>query len=81
VLVTDGEGEEKKLAFEYFPAEPKPKAKGAGGEDDDDDGEDEESEGPALVEAAPRKALSAPREKKDRPKSGAVPSIPRRKEE
>jgi ATP-dependent Clp protease ATP-binding subunit ClpA len=78
VLVTGGEGEERKLAFEYFPAEPKPKAKDAGGEDDDDD-EDEET--PALVEAAPRKALSAPKEKKDRPRSGAVPSIPRRKEE
>ncbi len=74
-----GEGEDKKLAFEYFPAEPKPKAKGTGDEDDDDD-EDEETEGPALVEAAPRKALSAPKEKKERPKPGAVPSIPRRKD-
>jgi ATP-dependent Clp protease ATP-binding subunit ClpA len=73
-----GEGEDKKLAFEYFPAEPKPKARDAGDEDDDD--EDEETEGPALVEAAPRKALSAPKEKKERPKSGAVPSIPRRKD-
>jgi ATP-dependent Clp protease ATP-binding subunit ClpA len=72
-----GEGEDQKLAFEYFPAEPKPKAKDAGDEDDD---EDEESEGPALVEAAPRKALSAPKEKKERPKPGAVPSIPRRKD-
>ena len=35
---------------------------------------------PVLVEAAPRKALSAPKEKKERPKSGAVPSIPRRKD-
>jgi ATP-dependent Clp protease ATP-binding subunit ClpA len=78
VTVT-GEGDDRKLAFEYFPAEPKPKAKGTGDEDDDDD-EDEETEGPALVEAAPRKALSAPREKKERPKSGAVPSIPRRKD-
>jgi ATP-dependent Clp protease ATP-binding subunit ClpA len=72
-----GDGEEKKLGFEYFPAEPKPKAKGASDDDDDDD---EESEGPALVEAAPRKALSAPKEKKERPKPGAVPSIPRRKD-
>jgi ATP-dependent Clp protease ATP-binding subunit ClpA len=78
VTVADGEDGERKLAFEYFPAEPKAKAKGAGDEDDDD--EDEEAEGPALVEAAPRKALSAPKEKKDRPKSGAVPSIPRRKD-
>ena len=73
-----GEGDDKSLAFEYFPAEPKPKAKGTGDEDDDD--EDEETEGPALVEAAPRKALSAPKEKKERPKPGAVPSIPRRKD-
>jgi ATP-dependent Clp protease ATP-binding subunit ClpA len=73
-----GEGEDQKLAFEYFPAEPKPKTKGS--DDDDDDDEDEESEGPALVEAAPRKALSAPKEKKERPKPGAVPSIPRRKD-
>jgi ATP-dependent Clp protease ATP-binding subunit ClpA len=81
VLVVDGEEGEKKLGFEYFPAEPKPKAKDAGGDsDDDEDEEDEESEGPALVEAAPRKALSAPKEKKDRPKPGAVPSVPRRKD-
>jgi ATP-dependent Clp protease ATP-binding subunit ClpA len=79
VTVAEGDGGEKKLAFEYFPAEPKPKAKDVGGEDDDD--EDEESERPALVEAAPRKALSAPKEKKERPRPGAVPSIPRRKEE
>jgi ATP-dependent Clp protease ATP-binding subunit ClpA len=78
VLVAD-EGAEKKLAFEYFPAEPKPKAKDAGSDDDDDE-EDEESGSPALVEAAPRKALSAPKEKKDRPRPGAVPSIPRRKD-
>ena len=36
---------------------------------------------PALVDAAPRKALSAPKDKKDRPKTGAVPSVPRRKDE
>jgi ATP-dependent Clp protease ATP-binding subunit ClpA len=79
-VMVSGDGEDKNLAFEYFPAEPKPKAKGADSDDDDDDDEDEETEGPALVEAAPRKALSAPKEKKERPKSGAVPSIPRRKD-
>jgi ATP-dependent Clp protease ATP-binding subunit ClpA len=78
VAVADGEDGERKLAFEYFPAEPKPKAKSA---DSDDDDEDEEGDGPALVEAAPRKALSAPKEKKDRPpRAGAVPSVPRRKD-
>jgi ATP-dependent Clp protease ATP-binding subunit ClpA len=76
VTVIDGEDGEKELSFEYFPSEPKPKTRDTGDEDD----EDEESEGPALVEAAPRKALSAPKEKKERPKSGAVPSIPRRKD-
>jgi ATP-dependent Clp protease ATP-binding subunit ClpA len=78
VLVT-GEGDEKKLGFEYFPAEPKPKAKD--GADEDDDDEEGDTERPALVEATPRKALSAPKDKKDRPKPGAVPSVPRRKEE
>ena len=74
-----GDGEDKGLAFEYFPAEPKPKTKGADSDDDDD--EDEDSDAPALVEAAPRKALSAPKEKKERsPRPGAVPSVPRRKD-
>ncbi len=78
VFVT-GEGEEKKLDFEYFPAAPKPKAKE--GSEDDEDTDEEGEEGPALVEAAPRKALSAPKERKERPKPGAVPSVPRRKDE
>jgi ATP-dependent Clp protease ATP-binding subunit ClpA len=78
-VLAAGEGADKKLAFEYFPAEPKAKAKDKGDEDDEDD--DEDSEDAALVEAVPRKALSGPREKKERPKPGAVPSVPRRKEE
>jgi ATP-dependent Clp protease ATP-binding subunit ClpA len=79
VLVV-GEGEERKLTFEYIPAEPKPKK--AKGEEDDGDGEEEEDESPALVDAAPRKALPGPRDKKDRPKSsGTVPSVPRRKDD
>ena len=32
-----GDGEDKGLAFEYFPAEPKPKTKGADSDDDDDE--------------------------------------------
>ena len=81
VLVT-GEGAERKLGFEYIPAEPKPrKAKGENEEDDDGDGE-EEDEGAALVEASPRKALPGPRDKRERPKSsGTVPSVPRRKDD
>jgi len=79
VLVT-GEGLESKLDFEYFPAEPKTKGKDKA-EDDDDDGDDEDGDGPALVEAAPRKALSGPKEKRERQKPGAVPIVPRRKDE
>jgi ATP-dependent Clp protease ATP-binding subunit ClpA len=79
-VLVEGEGEEKKLAFEYIPAEPKPKAK-AKDEDEDDAGEDEE-DGPALVEAASRKALPGPKERKEKLKgSGAVPSVPRRKDD
>ena len=82
VLVV-GEGEDKKLGFEYIPAEPKPKkAKGDGEEEDEDGGEEDEEESAALVDASPRKALAGPRDKKERPKSsGAVPSVPRRKDD
>ena len=76
--------DERKLAFEYIPAEPKPKkAKGESEEDDGDDDEgEEEDESAALVEVSPRKALPGPRDKKDRPKSsGTVPSVPRRKDD
>jgi ATP-dependent Clp protease ATP-binding subunit ClpA len=80
VLVAGGEGEEKKLAFEYIPAEPKPKTKAKDGEEDDDS--EEEDESPALVEVASRKALPGPKERKDKLKgTGAVPSVPRRKDE
>ena len=80
VLVT-GEGAERKLAFEYLPADPAQKAKKAKAEEDD--GEDEDGDGAALVEASPRKALPGPKDKKDRPKSsgGTVPSVPRRKDD
>jgi ATP-dependent Clp protease ATP-binding subunit ClpA len=79
-VLVDGEGSERKLAFEYIPAEPKPKK--AKGEDEDEDG-DEEEDGAALVDATPRKALAGPGgAKKDRPRpSGTVPSVPRRKDD
>jgi ATP-dependent Clp protease ATP-binding subunit ClpA len=81
-VLVEGEGAEKKLAFEYLPAEPKAKVKNKGEDDeDDDDGDDEDAEAPALVEAAPRKALSGPKEKKDRPRGGTVPSVPRRRDD
>ena len=79
-VLVEGEGSERKLAFEYIPAEPKPKK--AKGEDEDEDGEEEE-ESAALVDATPRKALAGPRDaRKDRPRSsGTVPSVPRRKDD
>ncbi|MFZ0853858.1 MAG: ATP-dependent Clp protease ATP-binding subunit ClpA [Hyphomicrobiaceae bacterium] len=81
-VLVEGEGSERKLAFEYIPAEPKPKrVREEDGEDDleTEDGED----GPALVEAAPRKALPGPKDRKERPRpgGGTVPSVPRRKDE
>ncbi len=79
VLVV-GEGAERKLDFEYFPAEPKAKGKGKDGSDEEDDEEEGEDDA-ALVETVPRKALSGPKDKKDRPRAGAVPSVPRRKDD
>ncbi len=77
-----GEGLERKLTFDYLPADPALKAKKAKAEEDED-GEDEDGEGTALVEASPRKALPGPKDKKDRPKSsgGTVPIVPRRKDD
>jgi len=80
-VLVEGEGAERKLAFEYIPAEPKPKK--AKGEDEDEESDEEDEENAALVDATPRKALLAPRDaKKDRPRSsGTVPSVPRRKDD
>ncbi len=84
----DGEGLERKLTFEYLPADPSKKAKARDDEDDDgDDAGDEEAEPKALVDTAPRRAaLPGPKDKKEpKPRggnsgsgSGAVPSVPRR---
>jgi ATP-dependent Clp protease ATP-binding subunit ClpA len=79
-VLVEGEDGERKLAFEYLPAEPKPKRVKEEGEDDLD--EEESEDGPALVEATPRKALPGPKDRKERPRpSGTVPSVPRRKED
>ena len=51
VLVA-GEGAEKKLAFEYFPAEPKPKAKD-GADEDDEDIDDDAEDGPGPGRGGP----------------------------
>jgi ATP-dependent Clp protease ATP-binding subunit ClpA len=81
-VLVEGEGEERKLAFELLPADPSKKSKA---KDDDEDDEDEDAEEPqaALVEASPRKALPGPRDKKDKSGrlGGAVPNIPRRRDE
>ena len=76
-VVVTGKGEARALSFEYLAADPK-RAK-AKSEDD----EDEEEPQAVLVDAAPRKALPSPKERKERPpkSSGTVPSVPRRKGE
>src|SRR6476646_10309507 len=61
-VLVEGDGAERKLGFEYIPAEPKPK-KAKGESDEDEDSEDDEEESAALVDTAPRKALPGPRDK------------------
>ncbi len=76
VLVA-GEGEETRLEFEFFPADPSKKTRSKDPEDDDESDGGAET---ALVEATSRKALPGPKEK--RPRSGGiVPSVPRPKGE
>ncbi|MGE0767548.1 MAG: ATP-dependent Clp protease ATP-binding subunit ClpA [Hyphomicrobiaceae bacterium] len=82
-IKVEGEGSDKKIGFDYFPAEPgkKPKAQ-LDEEQEDDDGEDQPDGGEALVGAGPKKALPGPKGEggSGRP-AGAVPSIPRRKKD
>jgi len=79
-VVVKGEGKDRELAFEYLPADPK-RTKAKSEEDEDDE---EMKSKPMLVEAAPRKALPGPKEKKERnsksSNSGAVPNVPRKKD-
>ena len=81
-VVVEGKGDERKLTFELLAADPK-KAKPKDTDDDEDDDDDEPQA--ALVEAAPRKALSAPKEGKKDGKgargSGTVPNVPRRRDD
>ncbi len=72
----EGEGFERKLAFDLMPADPSKKPKSS----EDEDGEDAD-ETPALVDAAPRKALPGPKDKKPPRAGGAVPSVPRKRDE
>jgi ATP-dependent Clp protease ATP-binding subunit ClpA len=77
-VLVSGKGEDRALAFEYFPVDPakRPKAKS---EDDEDEDEDEPQA--VLAEATPRKALPGPKDKKERGSktTGTVPTVPRRK--
>jgi ATP-dependent Clp protease ATP-binding subunit ClpA len=77
-VLVEGEGVDRKLAFDLIPGEPK-RSKSKDPEDDED-GEEEDK---ALIEAsAPRKALPGPKDKRETRKStGTVPSVPRTKEE
>jgi ATP-dependent Clp protease ATP-binding subunit ClpA len=72
VLVV-GEGADRTLSFEFLAADPSKRGKAKSEDEDDDDGPQA-----VLVEAAPRKALPSPKEKKSKG-SGTVPSVPRRK--
>ena len=67
------EGEEAKLKFELIAGEPKK------GRSEDDEDETEEAE-PALIEAAPRKALPSPRDRRTPRTSGTVPTVPPKKD-
>ncbi|MGE3064941.1 MAG: ATP-dependent Clp protease ATP-binding subunit ClpA [Hyphomicrobiaceae bacterium] len=79
-IVVKGEGADRKLDFEFFPADPAKKAK-AREEDDDEDVEGDEDV-PVLADTAPKKALPGPKERKERPKStGTVPTVPRKKDD
>jgi ATP-dependent Clp protease ATP-binding subunit ClpA len=81
-VLVQGKGEDSKLTFEIIPADPSKKVR----KEEDDEDADEEGTEAALVEATPpRKALPGPKEKKERASrssgSGAVPSVPRKKED
>jgi ATP-dependent Clp protease ATP-binding subunit ClpA len=71
-----GTGLEKRLAFEFIPAEP-------GSRKSETSSEDEDEPETALVDLAPRKALPGPKDKKDKPARppGAVPGVPRKKDD
>ena len=79
-VLVQGKGEDSTLTFEIIPADPSKKLRAR-----DEDEDDEDSAEAALVDATPpRKALPGPKEKKERPgrtSGGAVPSVPRKKDE
>jgi ATPases with chaperone activity, ATP-binding subunit len=78
-VTLEGEGFERKLAFELIPADPAKKPKPSEDDDEDSGGEGAQA---ALAEASPRKALPGPKDRKPpRPGGGAVPSVPRKRDE
>jgi ATP-dependent Clp protease ATP-binding subunit ClpA len=85
-VVVEDDGGDKKLGFEFIPADPSMRvAESVDEESDEEDEEDFDEDGePQLVEATPRKALPSPKGKKDKPGpksggSGTVPGVPRKK--
>ncbi len=83
-ILVEGEGEARKIGFEYIPADPAKKSKAQQEEEEDDDEVASPDDGSvdALVGAGPKKALPGPKggAESARP-GGAVPSIPRRKKD
>jgi ATP-dependent Clp protease ATP-binding subunit ClpA len=80
-VVVTGKGEDRKLSFDFLAPDPTKRPKGKASEDEDEDDEEPQT---VLVEAAPRKALPSPKERKERPakgSGGAVPNVPRRKDD
>ncbi len=83
-VLVQGKGEDSKLVLEVLPADPSKKVRPKDEEEDDDDADGVEA---ALVEATPpRKALPSPKKdgKDGKPAArpgGAVPSVPRKKED
>ena len=86
-VVVEGEEDDRRLDFEYLPADPsskKPESVDDGSDEVSDDIDEDEPQA-ALVSASPRKALPSPKGKKDKPSgkggsgSGAVPGVPRKK--
>jgi ATP-dependent Clp protease ATP-binding subunit ClpA len=86
-VVVEGEEDDRRLDFEYLPADPsskKPESVDDGSDEVGDDVDEDEPQA-ALVSASPRKALPSPKGKTDKPSgkggsgSGAVPGVPRKK--
>ncbi len=85
----EDEGDDRRLGFEYIPADPsikKSESVDDGSDEDNDDDVDEDEPQAALVSASPRKALPSPKGKKDTPSgkgggngTGTVPGVPRKK--